>query len=218
MTIDIIPEATPITERSVNIFAHIARYTRFVMFTKVGLMSLLAIFLAYVIYEANSDNNVARYSTFHNESQAPDNQEAEPTRMIKPKYQGIDAKGQSYNISGDYALQVKKELVRISKLQGDITLKDGSWLSVSSDVGDVMLDTKQVLLEDNSVIFHDSGYEFHGTNILFDINNKTAHSNRSISGNGMFGNVHADSFFLDATKSSVRFIGNVKLIVYTNAK
>jgi len=196
-----------------SIFSSITRYTRFVVFTKYGLLILLSGFFGYVIFKANDTNDNNRFNLVFSEV---GKSESSTPRMVKPKFQGTDNKGRNYSITGDYAEQVDDKLTRIKNIQGEITLEDDSWLSISADSADVDKIQKSVMLASGVSLYHDKGYEIHGSMIALDLATGIASSQNKVYGQGPMGVFVADSFRIESKTSKLIFTGNVGLKIYAN--
>ncbi len=194
-----------------SLFLRLTRYTRFVIYTKYGLLLLFFIIIGYIAIRANYAGSGHKFNLVFSgvSAGAP----GEVPRMNNPRLQGIDDSGRAYNITSEYAQQVKSDLVRMKKVQGDLTMKDGSWVSLISEWADLNPQTKLLILGGKANLYHDKGYEFHATQVNIDLNTNTASSIEAVEGQGPIGRITANSFTLDAVSSKIRFKGNVKLTV-----
>ena len=136
--------------------------------------------------------------------------------MIKPRLQGTDNSGRPYNVSGDYATQQSQNVIEITKMQADLTLSDGSWVSLMSEAGVIELDVMKILLKGEAGIFHDNGYEFHSHDVIVDVKTKNVFSDNPVRGQGLPGTLFADRFTLDAESGMIKFDGNVKVTISAN--
>src|SRR5689334_21541212 len=111
----------------------VARYTRFVVFGKHFLWVMLALMLLLVGWIANYNSEEgSRRIVFTNASQAP---EALQNIMENPRYQGLDAHNQPYNILADRATQVDENHLALDNVRAEITQHDGTWIALNSKTG-----------------------------------------------------------------------------------
>ena len=84
-------------------------------------------------------------------------------RMSSPRFTGMGADNRPYRVTADAAVQDLNdhELVRLEALQADLSLKDGSWLSVNAKDG-LMHNGLQTLQLDGQIeAYSDFGYAFY---------------------------------------------------------
>lgn len=199
----------------VAFFHKVARYTRFVVFTKFGLLLVSTCLVAYMVMKASWNGEESKYSLVFSNIEVG---EGGASKMIKPRLQGTDTEGRPYNILGEYAVQPAQNQVSIHKVQGDMTLKDGSWATIMAETGDFDTTTMKAHLVGDVSLFHDSGYEFHSENVYADMKAKRAYSETPVEGQGLLGNLVADKFSMDTAEAVLRFDGNVKVTIYTQGR
>ena len=63
--------------------------------------------------------------------------DADASRMIKPRYVGLDENNQPYAVVADTAIQAagSADNILLAKPKADVTLKDGSWVAVDAREG-----------------------------------------------------------------------------------
>ena len=93
--------------------------------------------------------------------------------MTKPKFIGMDSKGQPYQISAKQAVQEKVNLLTMEGVAADITLANGNWISAVAVKGDYDSIQHQVNLIDdvNVYMVEPSGgtYQAHTKNAFIDM-------------------------------------------------
>ena len=199
----------------VTFFTRFARYTRFVLFTKLGLLLVVAVMVGYMVIKAVRSGGDDKYSLVFTNLEVG---EAGTPKMVKPRLQGTDVRGRPYNVLGEYATQQSQTQISIHKVQGDMTLKDDSWVTILAETGDVDLTSAKLHMNGDVSLFHDSGVEFHTENVFVDMKSKTAYSDTSVVGQSLLGTLAADKFTVDSGQATIRFDGNVKVTIYAKAQ
>lgn len=140
-------------------------------------------------------------------------------RMSSPRFTGIGADNRPYMVTADSAVQDldDHELVRLDVLQADLSLKDGSWLSVNAKNG-LMHNGLQTLQLDGQIeVYSDSGYALYTESALIDLDSGALYADRPVRLQGPYG--HLRSMTMRATERGQRlhFAGDVKVIIYPRA-
>ena len=68
------------------------------------------------------------------------------------------------------------------------------------------------------VLYHDSGYEFLTEKAKIDLSKGTAEGQVPIRGQGPFGNLQAQGFWLVDKGATIYFTGKSKLVIYSGAE
>jgi len=200
------------THREVETILHsVVRYTRFVRSTKV-ILGLLALFLVglvlfYPLFKADDAGIRIAFTSIEKGASTP-------TKMINAQFHGLDKDRQPYNVGARTATQKDENIIDLDKVTGDITLKNGVWLSVSADAG--VFFVKEHLLDLKGAIdmFNDEGYEFRAETMHVDIGRKTALTHDHVEGQGMLGKLKAHGAFIDGNKKTIDFEGPVFVTVF----
>jgi lipopolysaccharide export system protein LptC len=124
------------------------------------------------------------------------------SRMQGARYHGLDQQGQPFTVTAGNAVQQGPDDVALTKPVGDITLKSGAWLDLSSDAG--MFNQKSQILHLNG---HVALYRNDGTTVTTtkaDINLQTGSAQGSAPTDvqGPFGTLHADHGFVLANRGT----------------
>lgn len=193
----------------------VAIYTRFVQLAKLllGLLivTLVALMFLYPVIQKNSDVRVA-FTSIEKTVKPP------PTQMVKPNFHGFDANNQPYNISAATALQVDENHIEFDKLNCDMTMNTGVWLSVQSDKGSMQVREKMLSLNGSVEMFDDAGYELRTEHMVVDIGKKIATTEDPVSGQGPLGTLKSKgAVFYGNTKNAV-FNGPVFVTVHLPPK
>lgn len=193
------------------LLSSMARYTRFVLFSKMLLTFLAFIMIAIIIALPiiSSDSEGLRIAFDASEGTA-----AESMPMMKnPRYQGVDDKNQPYTITADAAIQNDEQTVILNALKADMFLSDDSWLMLSANDGTLNTEIKTLLLSGDVQLYHDKGYEFHAPEAHIDLRKNLAYGNKNIKGYGPMGTISANNFRIENNGKRLLFNNNVSLEV-----
>jgi lipopolysaccharide export system protein LptC len=194
------------------------RYTRFVVIAKRGLLVaaavLLAAVLAYSLQPRQQNSNrlamsFTRLSIVNND-----------LAMIQPRLTGVDEEGDPYIVTAEEAIQDRLDArhARLINVQGDVTLKDGAWISGSAPAGVLDAAKKFLTLTGAISVFSDSGNEAHTTAADINMANGMITGTHTVTGQGPLGTFRADRFRIDRDKNLIYLYGNVHMTVYAHAK
>ncbi|MFQ5533487.1 MAG: hypothetical protein ACE5EM_01515 [Sphingomonadales bacterium] len=137
-------------------------------------------------------------------------------RMVRPRYEGTDKKNRPFVITADAAVQDRPgaEEVTLQGLNADITLSDGTWLSVEAATGIFRPGDEILKGADGVGIFSDLGYELHAEEAEIDVGLSRASGNHPVSLRGPMGKFKANRFAADLEARSVTFENAVKATIY----
>ena len=141
-------------------------------------------------------------------------------RMINPRYQGVDGKGQPFIVTADSATQDPKDrkLVDLEHVKADMRLDNGVWGLLSANSGIYNQTSKLLHLEGNVSLYSDRGYEFHGQVADIDMNAGTVASNQPVHGQGPLGTVRSDRFETRDKGNRIIFIDHVKVRLFSGRR
>lgn len=193
----------------------IAYYTRFVYSAKVLLGVLVVVLIGmmflYPVIKKNRDVRVA-FTSIEKTVKPP------PTQMVKANFHGFDQNNQPYNITADTALQTDEDNVSFNKINADITLNSGVWLTLQADRGSMKVKEHLLFLRGSIEMFDDEGYELRTDTMDVDIAKKMAVTHDVVKGQGPLGKLKSQgAVFYGDTKRAV-FGGPVSVTVYMPPK
>lgn len=136
-----------------------------------------------------------------------------PPVMVNPLYQGMDNAGRPFTVTAELATQQDADEVALQTLQADITMQDGSWVTIKSRHGYVELQNRMLYLDGTVNFFHDAGYNLLTESVTVDMKTGVARGVEEVKGSGPMGALRADGFVISSEKDHIRFGKNVKLIV-----
>jgi lipopolysaccharide export system protein LptC len=134
--------------------------------------------------------------------------------MLKPHYQGVDARNQPFTVIAETATQLDSDNVVLSKVRGDMLMGDGAWMAVNAGDGKLNINSKELELREKVNMFYEGGYEFRSDYAHVDIQKGNAYGNMPVEGQGPPGTLTADSFEVKDRGRVIRFSGNVKMKLY----
>jgi lipopolysaccharide export system protein LptC len=140
--------------------------------------------------------------------------------MLKPRLTGADDQGDPYVVTADEAVQDKSDSKRatLKNVQGDVTLKDGTWISAIAPRGVLDAKARRLALQGPIAVYSDSGYELHTASANVDMHNALIVGNDAVNGQGAFGIFRADRFRLDRHSRRVFLYGNVRMSIDSHGK
>jgi lipopolysaccharide export system protein LptC len=139
----------------------------------------------------------------------------ENLRMMNPRYVGSDAQDQPYTITADQAVQASGDsnVTDLAKPKGDITLNDGTWLSLTANTG-VYRKKEQLLdLEGQVNLFHDGGYELLTHRAHIDLAKNSAEGNDPVTGQGPDTELSGEGFRVYNRGQDILVTGQSRLLI-----
>ena len=140
---------------------------------------------------------------------------ADAPHMMNARFTGVDVEGRPFSVTAQSIIQIGEtpETVDLTTPQADITLQDGSWLTLNAKSG-VFSQKNQILgLRESVNLFHDKGYEFHTSAADIDLRASSASGGRPIAGQGPFGQITAEGFMILDRGRRVVFTGHTRLVI-----
>lgn len=189
------------------------RYSRFVTIMKRALpltaTALLAAVLIYALQPRHESRE--RVAMTFQQLGIVNNDLA----MMKPRLSGDDSEGDPYVVTADQAIQDKTNVKRawLKNVEGDVTLKDGSWIGTIAPNGVVDANRHLLALDGAIAIYSDAGYELHTSAAIVDMRAAIITGNRVVTGQGPVGTFRADRFKVDRHARQVFLYGNVHMTI-----
>ncbi|MBK1667921.1 LPS export ABC transporter periplasmic protein LptC [Rhodovibrio sodomensis] len=123
-------------------------------------------------------------------------EEVDNLTMVNPRYRSRDEENRPFTVVADRALQESSGAseVKLFAPQADMTLQDGSWVTVSADRGLYHRKREYLELRKDVHLFHDRGFQFQTRKADVDLQAGTAHSNTPVTGHGPEGQIDAQGF------------------------
>jgi lipopolysaccharide export system protein LptC len=135
----------------------------------------------------------------------------------KPKIYGIDESNQRYMISAEEAIQNGVKSVFLTKISGDIYLKDGGWVNILADNGEYFSSEKMMKLNGNVQIYGDNGYEMHADYAEMKMDKSEASGHDNVRLQGPLGTIDSTEFRMKNAGDFIQFSGGVHMVAYPEA-
>ncbi|MCG8690784.1 MAG: LPS export ABC transporter periplasmic protein LptC [Minwuiales bacterium] len=204
------------TPRNIVLPANPGRFSRFVGVIKYGLIAVALAVVVIVVGWPEQFGNKVDIGTPVVEA----TDEGVNLKMVNARYAGVDGENRPYLITADSAAQDPADTWRVllDKLQADITLQDGTWLTLSAANGN--WHQKRQILNLGGVInmFSDIGYEIEAVDARIDLTLGRAVSANPVTGQGPFGLFQAHNFEIVEFGDVIRFGGGVKMTIFPGWK
>lgn len=187
----------------------IAGYTRIVFITKNTLWAVAGLILVTIMLLPHINPTNTRLTMVLN---APaSKEEVSKPVMMNPKLQGVDEQNQPYNVMADRAVQESEDVINLERVNGDITLKAGDWISILSRSG--MLETKKGTLElqGEVSIFSDGGMQFHTEKTEINLKDRSAYSETPVEAQDTSSTITSEKFALENRGQKITFRENVRM-------
>jgi len=136
----------------------------------------------------------------------------EEPSMLKPRFHGTGKSGNPYNITSDEAVQTNQNKMALQKVNGDMVLKDGSWMTILSETGDYNIGKKEVDLNGSVNLIIDTGYEMNTESAHINLSENMAAGEEAVTVHGPMGVLTADGFIIREGGNEMIFHGNVHMI------
>lgn len=188
--------------------------SRHVSFLKVALPLVALILLGLVLAWPRlvPDPREFRLGTGGGSGKITSTGEGETSRMLKPRFVGMDQSNQPFAVTADAATHAgSADRILLAEPKADVTTRDGSWVSVEAREG--LYDRiKQTLgLRGEVSVFHDAGYEFHTAAADIDMMAGTATGTVPVEGQGPFGHLTAEGFQILDKGARILFTGKARV-------
>ncbi len=145
---------------------------------------------------------------------------AKDLNMINARFSGIDETNRPYTLTADMASQSPdaEDLVNLQLPKADITLQDGTWLAINSQVGRYNRKTKMLDLDGSVNLFHDKGFEMFTDTAHIDLDAGRAEGNQPVTGQGPAGELSSEGFLILDRGATIVFTGKARLLLYPGAR
>lgn len=205
-----------------QLLGRLARYTRFVVFSKWFLM-LFAVGLMTTLIAVpliSKDRSGIRVS-FVDSGVAGGKKNVSNPVMNGPVYSGSSEKGDQFKVTGTRATQITSTLIKIEQVEAQMIAPNGSWRSLTAAEADYDQTAKTIVLTGEVTLLDEQGYNFTTELVNVNLNTMEAEGNRPIQGVGPLGNLLASSFkIMDSGKRIIFYGGTqpLKLKIERKAK
>ncbi len=189
------------------------RKSRFVRLMRI-MLPLLALVLTTVVLVWPQMNKPEGFRLSFSDVGTSDDQLV----MRNARFRGTDSENRPFLVTADNAMQdpAHQDQVILDALNADITLEDGTWLTLRADTGVYFQNERKLALHGNVAVFSDLGYEFHADEAEADLAKGTVESDSKVWGHGPMGRINANGLRVYERGAVVRFINGVKTTLHND--
>lgn len=205
------PESSGIADtwavREVDHLLHrVARYTKFVVFSKWFLAIVaVVLFVVLVVYPITEQRAGQRLSFVSDDvAKVPEGANASAPSMAKPVYEGSDAQGRPYRITGGTATQITADMIVIDKVEGEMQTNSGN-VTVTADKAEYKQAANSIDLIGNVNVIDSKGYHFITPRAHVDTSTMTVTGQDEITGDGPMGKLLATGFEISDNARNIKF-------------
>ena len=145
---------------------------------------------------------------------ALETKEAQPKKMVNPRFHGLDKFNRPFNIRADEATQQTEILVGLKNISGDMAVQNGQWIMLEASDGVANTENKTLHLTGKVRVYTSEGYEIDSTDVTADMDNGIATSNVPVQMQGPLGLLTGSGFVLDINAQKLNITGRVHLTIY----
>jgi lipopolysaccharide export system protein LptC len=189
------------------------RYSRFVAVTKIALPVIAVVTIAFIFAWPQLFPSV---STLRRTLGAIGVEELARSRMVNPRFRGVDDQGQPFSLTADVATPsaTNPDLTDLENPRGDMTRTDGSWISITGDNGTYDRTQRLLDLGGRVSVFHDQGYEMQTTQMHFDFGTSIVQGNQPTAGQGPDTEFQSQGFRIEDRGMDVFLTGQSRVVIY----
>ena len=140
--------------------------------------------------------------------------------MLNARFTGFDSKNQPFQVTADVAKQSpdNDSLINLELPKADITLQDGTWVTLTARDGLYDRDRHTVDLAGQVSFVQDQGFELHTESAHFDLDKGTAMGREAVTGQGVFGQIESKGFDSFNQGDRIIFTGPSRVLLYPDAR
>jgi lipopolysaccharide export system protein LptC len=134
--------------------------------------------------------------------------------LIDARYHGVDQRDRPFTVTAAKAAQAGPDRIKLSSPQGDITLQNGTWLTLKSRTGVYRQNQRALDLSDHVFLYRDDGTTLRTQSASIDLKAGAAAGSQPVHAEGPFGILDASSGFTLLDKGEqVEFLGPAHLLL-----
>jgi lipopolysaccharide export system protein LptC len=138
--------------------------------------------------------------------------------VIDAHYHGVDDQGRPYTLTAATATQDGPEKFNLTQPYGDMTLQNGTWVSMKSQLGAFVEHTNLLDMWKDVVLYRDDGTTLYTQSMSMDLKNGAAAGSQPVHAEGPFGTLDAQGFALVDKGDVIQFTGPSKLVLNETKK
>lgn len=186
-------------------------YARFVRLLRVILPTLAAILIGLVVLWPQISPRHDRFRIGFADLEVSD----DGLSMIRPRYVGTDEQSRPFSISASSVrnLVPDGETMLLDEPEAEITLQDGSWVTVTADTGVYDVDENALTLSGAVRLYHDEGYSLETTKAYVDLAQSVITGDEAVSGHGPSGFLEGTGFRVGDNGLTIDVRGPARMII-----
>jgi lipopolysaccharide export system protein LptC len=138
--------------------------------------------------------------------------------VIDAHYHGVDDQGRPYTLTAASATQDGPEKFNLTQPYGDMTLQNGSWMSMRSRLGVFIQHSNLLDLWKDVILYRDDGTTLYTQSMSMDLKSGAAAGSQPVHAEGPFGTLDAQGFGLVDKGAVIQFTGPAKLVLNETRK
>ncbi|MGE0225871.1 MAG: LPS export ABC transporter periplasmic protein LptC [Acetobacteraceae bacterium] len=142
--------------------------------------------------------------------------EVEGGALVGARYNGLDERGRPYTLTAAVARRVDADRIDLTKPNGDITLENGTWLTLSSQLGMYMQKASQLDLWRDVILYRDDGTTMTTSSASIDLKAGAAAGSEPVHVEGPWGVLDAQGFTVVDKGEAIQFIGPAHVVLNGN--
>ena len=140
-------------------------------------------------------------------------------KLENPRFAGVTDEGDPFVVTADWALPdgAVPDRVDLENPAGEIRLRDGRTLTVTSATGEMFRKDERLHLKGGVVMQTSDGYRVQTEQVALDLDQRTAHAPTAVKASGPRGGIQADRVTIETGPEEsgdavMRFEGNVRVL------
>lgn len=134
--------------------------------------------------------------------------------MIKPHYQGIDARNRPFSITAETAVDGGNKVYQLNTVAANLAANTPDWAALNSAQAVYYAAEERIELSGGVELTNDAGYLFTTPKATLMIKQSTAKGDAPVEGTGTGGTLRADRFEIVDGGNKILFYGNVHVTLY----
>lgn len=142
-------------------------------------------------------------------------EDTDASRMLNPRYFGVDQKDQPFSIAAQAASQAAADadVIELAQPEAEITLDSGQALALNAESGRYDRTANHLRLSGDVILQRDDGFEAHTSTAHVDLGTRSAWGDAPITVDGPDGSVVAEGFRIVDEGATVVFTGKSRLVI-----
>jgi lipopolysaccharide export system protein LptC len=188
-------------------------YSRFVAAMKVALPLAAAAVVGVILMWPQIFPSVAR---LRQSLGAIGVEELAQSRMVNPRFRGVDDQGQPFALAADVAKPSPHgpDLTELENPRGDLARSDGSWVALTAETGTYDRARRLLDLGGRVTVFHDQGYEVQTNRMHFNLATSIVEGDQPVVGQGPDTEFQSEGFRIEDRGMRVFLTGRARVVLY----